>query len=239
MPRYWVPEIEVNARLAGKWDRKWLMGWRDICRSTDERTVIASVVPRVGVGHKFLLMFPSNDYARISMCLTANLSSLALDYVARQKIGGTSMAYFVMRQLPVLPPSTYAQAAPWARTISLVEWIGLRSSRLLMTTYDMLATDLNAQGLNEPVIWDDESRLRIRCELDAAFLHLYGLDRDDVEHVFTAFPGLRENEIRRYGEFRTERLVLECYDSMTEAMHTGPAYGQSREQVLDDATIRS
>jgi hypothetical protein len=30
---------------------RWLMGWRDITNATNERTVIASVVPRVGVGH--------------------------------------------------------------------------------------------------------------------------------------------------------------------------------------------
>ncbi len=217
-PRYWVPETEVNNRLAGKWDKNWLMGWRDITNSTNERTVIAGVVPRVGVGHKFLLMFPSEDHARISTCLTANLSSLALDYVARQKLGGTSMAYFVMRQLPVMPPSAYEQTAPWARTLSLAEWIALRASRLLITTYDMLATDLNTQGLSEPVRWVDESRLQVRCELDAAFFHLYGLERDDVEHVFTAFPGLRVNEMKRYGEFRTERLVLEYYDAMAETV---------------------
>ena len=28
---------------------KWLIGWRDICRSTDERTVIAGVIPLVAV----------------------------------------------------------------------------------------------------------------------------------------------------------------------------------------------
>lgn len=221
MPRYWVPETEVNNRLAGKWDRKWLLGWRDICRSTDERTVIASVVPRVGVGHTLPLMFTSGADASNAMCLLANLSSLALDYCARQKIGGTHLTYQYLKQLPVLPTSAYAQAAPWAWTISLAEWIGLRASHLFITTYDMLTTNLNTQELSEPVSWDDESRLQVRCELDAAFFHLYGLDRDDVEHVFTAFPGLRENEIKRYGEFRTERLVLECYDAMAEVTRLG------------------
>ena len=50
-PRYWVPDTEVNERLIAKgWSRGWLMGWRDIARATDERTVIATVFPRVGVG---------------------------------------------------------------------------------------------------------------------------------------------------------------------------------------------
>ena len=50
-PRYWVPEVEVNKRLAGRWDREWLLGWRDITNSTNERSVIAAIIPRVGVGH--------------------------------------------------------------------------------------------------------------------------------------------------------------------------------------------
>jgi hypothetical protein len=54
MPRYWIPREEVEARLAGRWERGWLLGWRDICRNTDERTVIATVFPRTAVGDKFL-----------------------------------------------------------------------------------------------------------------------------------------------------------------------------------------
>ena len=45
LPRYWVPEAEVDARLKDGGTGDWLLGWRDICRNTDERTVIASVVP--------------------------------------------------------------------------------------------------------------------------------------------------------------------------------------------------
>ena len=48
-----------TTRLALEWldawmdsrSPKWLMGWRDICRSTDERTVIASLMPRNGVAY--------------------------------------------------------------------------------------------------------------------------------------------------------------------------------------------
>src|SRR5574341_1915459 len=87
-PRYWVPESAVEEQLRDKWPRQWLLGWRDICRSTDERTVIASLLPRVGVGHKFPLMIPENVATHQLVCLYANLCCLALDYFARQKIGG-------------------------------------------------------------------------------------------------------------------------------------------------------
>lgn len=43
-PRYWVNSKEVVARLIDKnWQFGWLMGWREITNSTNERTVINSI----------------------------------------------------------------------------------------------------------------------------------------------------------------------------------------------------
>src|SRR5690606_33595127 len=76
--RYWVHETDVTAALAGSgWNRDWLLGWRDICRSTDERTVIASIVPRVGVGNKIPLMVGRGGEPEPLACLSANLAELA------------------------------------------------------------------------------------------------------------------------------------------------------------------
>ncbi len=112
LPRYWVAEDEVEARLRAKgWDRGWLLGWRDIARSTDERTVIAAVIPRMGVGDKYLLMLPTPPEQ--AALLVAALDSLPFDYCARQKVGGTSLKYFTMKQLPVLPPAAFDQPLPF------------------------------------------------------------------------------------------------------------------------------
>ncbi|HUX40068.1 MAG TPA: N-6 DNA methylase [Rectinemataceae bacterium] len=90
---------------------RWLMGWRDICRATDERTVIASVMPRAGVGNNLPLMLFATEMAS-SACATliSNLGSVVLDFVARHKAGGTHMNYFIYKQLPILPPSQYSQS---------------------------------------------------------------------------------------------------------------------------------
>ncbi len=42
---------EVARQILDNRSPRWLMGWRDICRATDERTVISSVLPRAGVGN--------------------------------------------------------------------------------------------------------------------------------------------------------------------------------------------
>jgi len=64
----------------------------------------------------------------------------------------------------------------------------------------------------------------IRCELDAAFFHLYGLSRDDTDYVMDTFPIVCKHDIKTHGEYRTKRVILEIYDAMAEAMRLGKSY---------------
>ena len=222
-PQYWVAEGEVEARLRDRWPRGWLLGWRDITNAHNERTVIAAVIPRVAVNDVFLLMLPAEEPARVA-CLVANLSSLSLDYPARQKVGGSHLKYFVMRQLPVLPPSRYDARAPWGGGESLAAWLLPRVLELTYTAHDLepFARDCGYAG--PPFRWDPARRRQLRAELDAAFFHLYGLDRDDTAYVLDTFPVVRKNEEKEHGEFLTRRLVLEAYDALARARETGTPY---------------
>ncbi len=217
LPRYWVPKAEVDKRLAGRWDREWLIGWRDICRSTDERTVIASVVPRVGVGDKFLLGLGSLDPAQ-AVCLVAMMQSLCFDFIARQKIGGTSLKYFTMRQIAALPPRAMQQLAAWMPGSTVMQWICGRVVELAYNAVDLreFARDLGHDG--PPFEWNEERRFQLRCELDAAFFHLYGIARDDVDYILETFPIVKRNDEKRWGEYRTKRVILELFDAMAGAV---------------------
>lgn len=79
--------LALTAALISRKQPRWLMGWRDICRSTDERTVIASVFPKAGVGDKILVMHHPLG-VESALPIVSNLTSIPLDYVARQKAGG-------------------------------------------------------------------------------------------------------------------------------------------------------
>jgi hypothetical protein len=93
-PWYWVPEAAIDAKCArANWTRTWFHGWRDTARANDERTLISAIVPKGGVNDKFLLMMHGEPGKRSAALLT-NQSSLVLDYIARQKIGGTSFKYY-------------------------------------------------------------------------------------------------------------------------------------------------
>lgn len=223
MPRYWVPEQNipiggvdkngkptmesgVRSRLAAKgWDREWLFGWRDICRASDERTMINFAFPRVASPDGTLLMLPHEGPAG---ALMACLSSFVLDYATRQKVGGTHLKFFTVRQLPVVTPQ---QVTPHAA------FINRRVLELTYTGADMspFARDLGDTGA--PFRWDPDRRPVIRAELDALFFHLYGITRDDTEYILDTFNVVRDNDIKAHGEYRTKRLVLAEYDRMAAA----------------------
>jgi hypothetical protein len=237
MPRYWVPKPEVDARLAGRWDREWLIGWRDICRSTDERTVIASVVPRVGCGDTLLIMLPTVEPELAAFALPTCLNSFVADYAARQKIGGTHLKFHVFKQLCVLPPTTYKASSPWDPAVSVGDWVRNRAVELLYTAEDLepLAQSVGYDG--PPFEWNEERRFQLRCELDAAFFHLYGIARDDVDYILETFPIVKRNDEKRWGEYRTKRVILELFDAMAgavpdkaEAQAGDRAFGEPRRR---------
>lgn len=218
VPRYWISETEVNTRLSAKnWNHGWLIGWRDICRSTDERTLISTIFPRVGCGDKFLLMLPGHT-PRLCAALIGSLNSLACDFNARQKLGGTSLKYFTIKQFPVLPPSVYSETD--------LDFIVPRVLELIYTSNSMksFARDLSYDG--PPFGWNEERRALIRSELDAWYARAYDLTRDELRYILDpadvmgedypseTFRVLKSNEIKKYGEYRTQRLVLEAWDRM-------------------------
>jgi hypothetical protein len=84
------------------------------------------------------------------------------------------------------------------------------------------AEDLGYDG--PPFRWDAERRFLLRCELDAAFFHLYGIERDDVDYIMDTFPIVRRHDEQAHGEYRTRRVILEIYDAMARAMQTGQPY---------------
>ena len=220
LPRYWVAASEVGARLD---DQRWLLGFRDITNATNERTVIPAVIPRAAVGNNLPLAISNLEPHRVTL-LGGSLSSFALDFVARQKVGGTHLNFFLVEQFPVIPPETYDQVAPWNHKCTLANWLIPRVLELTYTASDLagFAMDLGYDG--PPFRWEEDRRQLLRAELDACFFHLYGIERDDVEYIMGTFPIVRRHDEAAFGEYRTARLILECYDAMAKAAGNGQPY---------------
>lgn len=185
---------------------KYLMGWRDITNSTNQRTTIATILPLCGTNNHFFLM-----NCKYSKLLLANMNSLVFDYITRNKMGGTDLNYFYMRQLCFIPPLSYSADQQ--------NWLTFHVDQLLATSNKM------AEALDCPVhVFDPDERALLRADLDAFYARKYGLDRQDLAYILDpadvmgkdwpsiTFPGLRDSEIKEFGEYRTKRLVLEAWD---------------------------
>jgi len=77
-----------------------------------------------------------------------------------------------------------------------------------------------------PFPWNPDRRALLRADLDAYYAHLYGLTRDELRYILDPadvygpdFPSetfrvLKNNEMKQFGEYRTQRLVLEAWDRL-------------------------
>lgn len=74
----------------------------------------------------------------------------------------------------------------------------MRVLELSYTAWDLLPYARDLGDDRPPFRWNEERRALLRAELDAAYLHLYGLDRGDAEHVIDSFFVVRKNEERQY-----------------------------------------
>lgn len=198
----------------------WLQAFRGIARATDERTTIMSTTPRIAVGNSAPVIDYEKSRAIAAALVLANMNSLPLDWAARFSVGGVNMNFFIMKQLPVFPPEAYlATVHPWSKTM-YAELIVPRVLELTYTAHELegFAKDLGYVG--PPFLWDDDSRHRLQCELDATFAHMYRLDRWELAWILdpsppgVSFSALQRKEFAEYGEYRTKRYVLEVFDQL-------------------------
>lgn len=214
MPRYWVAEKLVNEALGGRPNAE-MLAFRDIARTTDERTAIFSTLPRSAMGNTSPLVWTSDN-----RLFEAIANSFVFDFVARQKIGGTHLTYMYLKQLPVLAPEVFGHPAPWSADMSGADWVRARTDELLMTS----RYTCGVESGQEPFIWDAERRLVIRAELDAAMFVYFGVNRPEIAHMLDSFLVARRKEETTFGEHRTKRLILETFDALQRAIATGVAY---------------
>ena len=211
-PQYWVPIREVSFPSG----LDWTIAFRDIARATDARTMIAAAVPTVGLGNTAPAIFPEdvdNDQSNTTLLL-ANLGATVLDFVVRQKAQSTHLNWYIVEQLPVVPPSRYEAVSFGPKTAGKI----VRGAvlELTYTARDMapFARDMGyvdkAGKVKPPFAWDEPRRLHLRAKLDAVFFHLYGVtDRDDIRYIYSTFPIVEREEKAVYGGvYRSCELCL-------------------------------
>ena len=259
-PWYWVERKEILKQT----NSNFFHGFRDITNSTNERTVISCFNGLSAIGHTQPILIFSKSNPVDQLVFNSLISSLTLDFVSRQKVGGTHLTYNYFKQLPILIFSSISKItkkeivsisieliySSWdikaftdelweeadqdLRNAIEVQWEENRAEtgghRLDLpewkNAYPEIAWEKEKGCPLPPFKWDEKRRARLKAELDAYFALLYGLERDELRYILDpqdvygdefpgeTFRGLKEKDIRKFGEYRTRRLVLEAYDRL-------------------------
>jgi hypothetical protein len=233
LPRYWAPRKSVDESFATRsWTKKWSTGYRDITNATNERTAIASVLPEGGAAQPLNLFLP--ETADHAVLWVAGMNSFAVDYIVRQRIGGVHLNITTCRQLPLVSPS--------ALSADQLKFIKIRALELIYTSpaLETFAADCGWPG--PPFRWDEDRRFLLRCELDAAFFHLYLGSEDEwrqqpealtrafptprhaVSYIMDTFPIVKRKDEAKHGTYRTKETILQIYDALAESIASGVPY---------------
>ena len=192
-PRFWVNEKEARSAALGRTPDKgqrldyqsYRLGFRDIAANTNERTLVATIIPLTFHGNKIptVCVFSENgnrliqDTEQLYLCALWN--SFVLDYVIRMRVT-TTLNFFYIYQLPV--PRLTDKDRLFGQIVQY-------TARLICTTaeFDALAKSAGLKGWKDGVK-DQNERLKIRAELDGMIAHLYGLTDEEFAHILTTFP---------------------------------------------------
>ena len=208
LPQYWVLRSETSFPEAS-----WLLGFKDVTAPTNVRSMIAALVPCAGLGNTLPFLSLEDATAGRASLLLANLNAIAFDFVARQKIQGQHLNWFIVEQLPVVPPERYDEVRFGPKTAAKI--VREAVLELTYTAHDMapFARDMGhvdvAGKVLPPFRWDEDRRLRLRAKLDALYFHLYGVtDRDDISYIYSTFPIVEREEEKAWGHYRSRDLCL-------------------------------
>lgn len=212
-PTYFVSRDETKNRINQDWQKNYLIIFRSIGNFKLERTMVSAILPKVGVGHSASVLYLNNVGTNLDLLLYANLNSIVYDYLLRQKVAGSNLSQFFIKQIPVI-----------------TENIGLNNEHIIIkkvleltyTSWDIKAfaddvwkeadadlrvaiqqqweankavtgghewappewCEIDPEGCPLPPFkWDEERRAVLKAELDAIYAKLYGLTTEELRYI--------------------------------------------------------
>ena len=212
-PQFWVG----TDRIGWFEGLKWAVAFKDVTAPTNVRTMIASIVPFSAYSNTLPLLMPDavdlGSFKQHAWLLISCLNSFAFDFVARQKVQGLHLNWFVVEQLPVIATDGYHLRFG---SLTARDLVRKHILELTYTSVDMkfFAHDLGYDG--PPFVWDEEGRRHLQARLDALYFLLFGITKDDAGYVLDTFPIVRRDDEQAFGFYRTRKIIL-AYMNALEA----------------------
>ncbi|MBZ0314769.1 MAG: hypothetical protein K8L91_00005, partial [Anaerolineae bacterium] len=184
VPRYWIDEATGIADLArsraAHWYKQYRFAYREIARSTDERTCIAGVIPpNTFAGHTLWVGIAPSE--KTLLYYVGIINSFCVDWIVRFK-AGTHVTLFLMKSLPI---PRLNEGHP------TFDAIVRRAAQLTCTRPEFAALWESVMGETWDTskgVTDSAARQQLRDEIDALVAQLYGLSAAEFEHILGTFP---------------------------------------------------
>ncbi|GCA79543.1 Eco57I restriction-modification methylase domain-containing protein [Microcystis aeruginosa] len=197
LPKYWLDEKEARQALLkrGEVDKgqildyqTYRLGFRDVARNTDIRTMIATILPpNLFCPHTMSLekIYKQPTISLKEKCyLLSIFNSFVFDRSIRDKVT-SHLSFFYIYQTPIprlKEGDKYFQ--------EIVE----NAAKLICTTeeFEQLAKEVGI-GSHKNGVTEEGERMAIRAKLDAIVAHLYELTPTEFQHILTTFPLVPES----------------------------------------------
>ena len=209
--RYWIAENAARRIILGRTDdvgqelnyQTYRLGFRKIANKTNERTMLATVIPPHLVSENFqtcvALDIEGNRLVSNPdmLALAAIFNSFVYDAIIRLKVDA-NMNFFLVYSTQV--PRLTEKDATFRPVVE-------RAARLICTTpeFDDLAKEIfGGRSSSRTVgVTDPAERMRLRAELDALVANLYGLTEEEFAYILTTFPLVSDDvKVATHNAFR-------------------------------------
>jgi hypothetical protein len=198
------------------------VGFCNVSSPTNQRSLIATIIPPKSVcGHAVPTLHITGWRQEDMLLFVAIANTLSMDFLVKKKVG-LNMTFSIMDTLPV--PATFNRADPEIEIVRRAGSLCLCGPEMETAARELHSAD---PGWNQLLIEDLESRHQAKAEIDALYAgKILGLSRPEIEFIldpasissefedYETFGALKRAEIRQFGEYRTQRLVLEAWDRL-------------------------
>lgn len=220
-PQWRVKKSSLNERDLER-IRHYRLGFCDVTSPTNQRSLVAAIIPpSVVCGDKVPTIQLGHELASQSLLWLAIANSLSIDFLVRKKVS-LKMSYTILDTLPL--PVKKPETKPEISITRLAASLALTGALMGEFAEQFAAED---PGWNGELLVNEDERHYAKAEIEAIYaIRILNLTRAQMHFIlrpkdisdeyaeYETFGALERAEIRQFGEYRTQRLVLEAWDRL-------------------------
>ena len=148
------------------------VGYREVARSTDERSFIGAILPCFPCGHKVPILHLANSTIDMLSRAIVLFNSFVFDWLIRRRLGAAALAWYVLAE-GVLPPISEVP-----NLFPIVSKLNLPHNLFAPAKTTRLANHIDSHHALHSA-----ERIRLQTMLDAIVCVVYGVDTSDLHHI--------------------------------------------------------